>query len=138
MEEVGASTAVWIAVYPVSLSILENLMIHLHKEIAKAALIRASRANQIIQVSSKRNAFTRCRRNMYTIALPVAVVAEIDPHCCAFVEGDIGCWGGEDGGCGQGEEGGGELHVEQFGKLSNLMRRLCSSSKDDLNVDAGV
>jgi hypothetical protein len=69
-----------------------------HKEVAKAALVRSSGANQIIEVCSEWDACTWRGIDVDAVALPVAVVAEVYACCCALRDGKIRSWGGEGGG----------------------------------------
>ena len=111
MEEIGADTTIEVAISNISSLHSISEYADVHKEVAKAALIGSSGANHVIQVFSERHTFTRRGRNMNAVSVPIAVVAEVYPSGCAFVECDVCCWCSESGGCSESNEGRGELHV---------------------------
>jgi hypothetical protein len=86
------------------------MSIHIHEEVAKAALVRSDGADQVVQVCCERHAFARGGGNVHTVAGEVAVVAEIHASCCALVESVVCCRGSENDRCREGEECGCELH----------------------------
>jgi hypothetical protein len=127
--------------------------VRVDEEVAEAVLIWPGRADQIVQVTGKRDAFAGRRVDVDAVTLKVTVVAEIaiirnisichtcmyqiyrrysHSSCCAFVDGHFDRWGGEDDGCRERGESGGELHSElvesvQVVYLFECAAKLCST-----------
>jgi hypothetical protein len=73
-------------------------VLNLHEEVAEAPLVRASSADFVIEVRSKRNAGTTWRNDVNAVALEAAIVAQVDGSVGTLLdvrdgsgEGDAGC-----------------------------------------------
>ena len=92
---------------------MSHQMAHLHEEIAKAPLVRTSRADQVVHICTKCDALTRGRSNVRAVAGEFAVITEVHSECSPFVDVDVFCWRGKGDRRGKGSDSCGELHIEE-------------------------